>query len=380
MVIVTAVLSILLAGSLVFCVLVMVATRRYLGVSLPGPGARPAISVLKPLCGHDEGLEENLRSFFEQDYPEFEIVFGVHLPDDPAAAVACKMIAEYAGRVSARLVVTGDSPIPNAKSHSLNRMVREARHELLVMSDSDTRIGPGFLEHLVREFHGFKDPRVGLVTCPYLAVAGASIWSRLEAIGMNTELLGGVVVARMMEGMRFALGPTLAVRRSVLDQMGGFGYLQDFLAEDFVMGQRAVELGHEVVLSSAIIEHRIGSQPMMRNLGHRLRWARSTRRSRPAGYWGQLFTYPLPIALALFAVWPKAWPLFLLTLALRTGAALATAEFVLHDPLLRRQWWLLPAQDILGFVVWMGGFLGDTIIWRDRKCTVLRDGRLHVNP
>ena len=377
MVIAAAVLSILLAGSLVYCVLVMVATRRYLRVALPGPGTRPPVSILKPLCGHDEGLEENLLSFFGQDYPEFEIVFGVHLPDDPAAAVASRMIAEFSGRVSARLVVTGESPIPNAKAHSLNRMVREARHELLVMSDSDTRILPGFLEHLAREF---QQPRVGLVTCPYLAVAGASIWSRLEAIGMNTELLGGVVVARMLEGMRFALGPTLAVRRSVLDQMGGLGYLQEFLAEDFVMGQRAAELGHEVVLSSAIIEHRIGSQPMVRNLGHRLRWARSTRRSRPAGYWGQLFTYPLPLALALFAVWPASWPLLLLTLALRSGAALATAEFVLHDPLLRTQWWLLPVQDVLGFVVWMGGFLGDTIVWRDRKCTVLRDGRLHVNP
>jgi ceramide glucosyltransferase len=183
----------------------------------------------------------------------------------------------------------------------------------------------------------------------------------------------------MVEGMKFALGPTLAVRRSVLEEMGGFAYLQEFLAEDFVMGHRAAELGHEVLLSSAIIEHRIGSQSMLPNIRHRLRWARSTRRSRPVGYWGQIFTYPLPLALLLWAIYGAAWPAVLLALVLRAGAALATSEWVLHDPLLRQRWWLLPVQDMLGFLVWIGGFLGNTIVWRGRKCTMSRDGRL-VNP
>jgi ceramide glucosyltransferase len=119
---------------------------------------------------------------------------------------------------------------------------------------------------------------------------------------------------------------------------------------------------------------------MLRNFAHRLRWARSTRRSRPAGYWGQLFTYPLPLALLVVALWPVAWPVLIVTIIFRAAAAVATAGFVVHDPLLRGQCWLLPLQDVLGFVVWLGGFLGDKIVWRDRKCTVLRDGRLHVNP
>jgi ceramide glucosyltransferase len=376
MVIISSILLVLLAGSLVYCVLVMLATREYLSAKLPAECGTPKISVLKPLCGHDEGLEENLRSFFEQQYPEFELLLAVHHENDPAVEVAEKVINEFAGRVNARLIVTGESPIPNAKSYSLNRLVREARYDLLVMSDSDIRAHSGLLSSLAREF---AEPRVGLITCPYRAVAGRSLWSRLEAIGMNTELLGGVMVARMLEGMKFALGCTLAVRRSVLDAMGGFGYLQEFLAEDFVIGHRAAEMGHEVLLSSAIVEHRIGSQGMWGNLSHRLRWARSTRRSRPAGYWGQIFTYPLPLALLLWAVHASAWPLVIATLVLRVGAAVATSEFVVKDPLLRKQWWLLPLQDILGFFVWMGGFLGDTIVWRDRKCTVLRDGRLQVN-
>ncbi len=377
MVIVAAILSVLLAGSLVYCLLVVLAARRYLAASPPPAGRLPAFSILKPLCGQDEGLEDNLRSFFAQAYPDFEVILAVHHAGDPAAAVAAKVMKEYAGKVSARLIVTGDSPIPNAKAYSLNRLVRKARHELLVMSDSDIRVRPDLLARLAREF---SDSRVGLVTCPYRAVGGRSLWSRLEALGMNTELLGGVLVARLLEGMKFALGCTLAVRRNVLEQMSGFAYLQEFLAEDFVIGQTTARLGHEVVLSSAIIEHRIGSQGLLSNLSHRLRWARSTRRSRPLGYWGQIFTYPLPLALLL--LWPThtaAWPAAMLALGLRAAAAVATCVFVVQDPLFRREFWLLPLQDLLGFAVWIGGFVGDTVIWRDRKCTLLRDGRLEVN-
>jgi ceramide glucosyltransferase len=374
--IITTILAVLLTGSLVYCVLIMVASWRYLSVKPAPAGNTPPMSVLKPLCGGDEGLEDNLRSFLEQDYPAFEVLFAVHRADDPALAVVEKIKSEYGGRTEIRVIITGESPVPNAKAHSLKQLVRAARHELLVMSDSDVRVTPDFLAQLAREFH---DPSVGLITCPYRAVGGGSLWSRLEAIGMNTEFLGGVLVARMIEGMNFALGCTVAVRSNVLDLMGGFTYLQDYLAEDFVMGQRAAQLGHKVLFSSYVIEHRIGSQPMEENLGHRLRWARSTRRSRPAGYWGQIFTYPLPWALLLWLAYGAAWPLVLLTLVIRAGAAWVTAARILHDQATGRQWWLLPLQDVLGFLVWIGGFIGTTIVWRERKCTVLPDGRLQVN-
>jgi len=377
MVILTTALALLLTGSLVYCVLIVVATRRFLSAILPQPGTQPAMSVLKPLCGHDDGLEENLRSFMMQDYPEYEVLFGVHRRDDPAVAVAEKIISELSGQIRARLVITGESPIPNAKAFSLNRMVREAKYDVLVMSDSDVRVTPNLLSHLAQEL---QDDHIGLISCPYRAVPGKSLWSRLEAIGMNTELLGGVMVARMIEGMRFALGCTVAVRRNVLEDMGGFSYLQEFLAEDFVIGQRTAELGHGVLFSSYVIEHRIGSQNMMPNLGHRMRWARSTRRSRPLGYWGQIFTYPLPLALLLCAAYPAAWPVLFLTMILRVAAALATARDIVHDPVTQKQWWLLPVQDVMGFFIWISGFVGDKIVWRDRKCTVMRDGRLHVNP
>ena len=373
MVVITAFLLALLTGSLVYCVLTVLAARRYLAVQPPSLRTPIAISVLKPLSGVDEGLEENLRSFFRQDYSGFEILFAVHRADDPAVAVVEKVRRECPGGPATRLIVTGEPPGPNAKAFSLERMTQEARHHLLVTSDSDARVTPGLLKTIASEF---QEEGVGVATCPYRAVPGPSVWSRLEAIGMNTEFLGGVLVARMLEGMKFALGPTMAIRREVLERMGGFGGLQDYLSEDFVIGKLAAEMGYRVLLSSYMIEHRIGSQPFGTNLRHRLRWARGTRRSRPLGYWGQVFTNPLPLAVLLWALEPGWWPLVVLTAVFRAAAAWAVAGWVLHDPLTRKRWWLVPVQDLLSFLVWIAGFFGNTILWRGRKCYLSRDGRL----
>lgn len=375
MAVLTTVLLALLAGSLVYCVLTVLAARRYLAVQPPPLRSPMPISVLRPLSGLDEGLEENLRSFFEQEYREFEILFAVHHVDDPAVAVVEKVRSEFPGGPPTRLMVTGEPPGPNAKAFSLECMVEAAQHPLLVMSDSDVRVTRRMLERIASEF---QDERVGLISCPYRAVPGPTFWSRLEAIGMNTEFLGGVLVARMLEGMKFALGPTIAARKEVLERMGGFGRLKEYLAEDFVMGKVAAEMGYRVLLSSYVIEHRIGGQGFGANLRHRLRWVRSTRRSRPVGYWGQVFTNPLPLALLLWVAEPHAWPLIVLTGVFRAAAAWAVAGWVLHDPLARKQWWLVPVQDLLSFFVWIAGFFGNTIQWRGRKCYVSPDGRFQV--
>lgn len=367
-------LLILIAGSIVYCVLTVLAAARYTAVAPPKvrkEARLPPLSILKPLSGEDLGLEENLRSFFEQDYPDFEVLFAVRRADDPAVAVAERIRARYPG-VASRLIVTGEPPYPNAKVFSLDHMLAAARHEVVVMADSDVRVMPDFLYKMAAEF---QDERTGLVTCPYRAVPGASPWSRLEAISLNTEFLSGVLVARWLEGMRFALGPTIAARREVLIGLGGFDTLQEYLAEDFVMGKLAAEAGWGVLLSSYVIDHRIGSQPLAANLRHRLRWNRSTRRSRPWGYLGQIFTNPLPLALLLVAVWPSWWPLAVFTAIFRAAAAWATAGRVLHDPLTRWLWWLVPLADIASFLLWLGAFFGNTIVWRGRKYLLLRDGR-----
>lgn len=369
-----AVFSALVAGSLVYCVLTIVAAGKYRAVRPAELKSAAPISVLKPLAGLDDGLEENLRSFFEQDYPDFEMLFAVRHLEDPAAAVVERLCAEYPG-VSSRLIVTGEPPYPNAKVYSLDRMLAAARHDLLVMSDSDIRVSPAMLRTIAAEF---QDAALGLATCPYRAVPGRSAWSTLEALGLNSEFLGGVLVARMLDGMKFALGPTIAARRETLARIGGFDRLKDYLAEDFVMGQLAASAGYKVILSSYVIEHRIGAQRLAANLRHRLRWNRSTRRSRPWGYLGQVFTNPLPLALLLWAVRPSWWPVAAATVALRAAAGWAVAGGVLRDPLARRLWWLVPVQDVASFLAWAAGFFGSTISWRGRQYRVLSDGRFEL--
>lgn len=362
-----SILLALLAASLAYCVLVIIATRDYLR-NARRPGRGEPISILKPLHGLDEGLEDNLRTFFLQEYDSFEILFAMRDPDDPARAVVDRLCAQYP-QVPARVIITGEPPYANAKVFSLRQMVEASQYDLLVMSDSDIRADSTMLSIIAAEF---ANPKIGLATCPYRAVAGSSIWSRLEAIGMNTDFFGGVLVARILEGMRFAVGPTIVARKSVLRDIGGFDALKDFLAEDFVMGQRAAECGAGVILSSYVVEHRIGSERARANFAHRLRWNRSTRRSRPAGYAGQVFTNPLPLVLLLTVVAPAWWPLLIVTAILRAAAAHAVASRVLRA---RVRWLLLPVQDLLSFAFWIAGFFGNTIHWRGRDYELLRDGR-----
>ena len=367
-------LGALVLGSIVYSVLAVVAARRYLADEKPLPAAlQPGISILKPLAGDDDGLEDNLRSFFTQDYPEFEILFAVRHGDDPAVAVVRRLQIEYP-QIPSRLLLTGEPPYPNAKVWSLAKMSQAAAHDLLVMSDSDIRVTPEMLQVIAGEF---ADPRIGMATCPYRAVAGPSLWSELEATGMNTDFWSGVLTARMLDGMKFAVGPTIVARKRVIADLGGFDRVSEYLAEDFVLGKFAAEAGHGVILSRYVIEHRIGSAALGRSLWHRLRWVRSTRRSRPWGYVGQLFTMPVPLAALLLATdvlsplpW---WPLVCAAIAMRVMTAWVVSRQVLRS---RISWALLPLEDGLAFLVWIAGFFGRTIRWRDRTYLLLEEGRM----
>jgi ceramide glucosyltransferase len=369
-------LAALVAGSLVYSILSIIAAARYLSVAAPAlkmPQFKTIvpISILKPLAGLDRDLESNLRTFFEQDYPAFEILFAVRDAADPAAAVVEKLQREYPG-VPSRLLITGEPPYPNAKVFKLDHMMREAANDLTVMSDSDIRVDSSLLRTIAAEF---QDPKLGVATCPYRAVPGPTLWSHLEATGLNTDFIGGILAARMLEGMRFAVGPTVAARRSVIQQIGGFDRLKDFLAEDFVLGKFAAEAGYGVILSSYVIEHHIGSTDLRHNLAHRLRWVRSTRRSRPAGYLGQLFTMPMPLAVALFMMAPAWWSMALVAILIRVIAAWTMSRRVLKGNL---NWLLLPIEDLFAFAFWIAGFFGNTIIWRGRRYRVEPDGRFQL--
>jgi ceramide glucosyltransferase len=366
-------LLVVLSGAIVYSLLSIVAAWKYLSVRPPDLRSAEPVSILKPLAGLDLDLESNLRTFFQQDYPAFELLFAVRDASDPAADVVTRLQREYP-QVPSRLVITGEPPFPNAKVHSLDRMLAAAANDLVVMSDSDIRVTAEFLRVAAAEF---QDPKIGVATCPYRAVPGASFWSRLEATGMNTDFWAAALVARMIEGMHFAVGPTIVARGRVLESIGGFDRLKDYLAEDFVLGKFAAEMGHGVILSSYVVEHHIGSTTLRENIAHRLRWARSTRRSRPAGYLGQLFTMPLPLALLLCVAMPAWWPVLPLTFLLRVLAAYVISARVLRGKI---NWLVLPIEDVLGFCFWIGGFFGNTISWRGRRYRLYRDGRFELIP
>jgi ceramide glucosyltransferase len=369
--ILAGVLLLILFGAIAYSGMQIVAAQRYLAVRPSTLTSAEPISILKPLAGLDLDLESNLRTFFEQDYPAFEILFAVRNGNDPAVPVVSRLQKDYP-RIASRLILTGEPPYPNAKVFSLERMLSAASHDLVVMSDSDIRVTPDMLRTVAAEF---QDSRLGVATCPYRAVPGASLWSRLEATGMNTDFWGGALVARMLEGMRFAVGPTIIARRAVLSAIGGFARLKDYLAEDFVLGKFAAEAGHGVILSSYVIEHHIGNATFGENVAHRLRWARSTRRSRPAGYIGQLFTMPLPLAVLVCALSPGWWPVLPLALIVRGAAAYSISERVLRGKL---NWLLLPIEDVMGFCFWLAGFFGNTISWRGRHYRLYGDGRFEL--
>ena len=361
-----------------YYVLVLLAARQFLRRrrgSDSQVGNVPAISVLKPLAGDEPGLAENLDSFFRLDYPHYEALFAARDERDPALAIARAARTAYP-ELEAHVLVAGESDHPNAKVHSLAAMTAAAGGELLVVSDSDIRADPSLLRDLARDF---EDPKVGVVTCLYRAVPGPSLWSTLEALGMNTEFWSGVLVAQFLAPMDFAVGPTMAVRRSCLHAIGGWGAFRDYLAEDFQVGRQARLAGYEVRLSTHVVEHRIGSQPLRENLVHRLRWRRSTRRSRPVGYWGEIFANPVPWALLLpiaasGAAW--SWAALGTCLVLRSLAALLVGGSILRDAQALPRYWMLPLQDVLSLLVWTAGLVGKRIVWRGQTYELARDGRL----
>jgi ceramide glucosyltransferase len=368
-----AILLLVFCGSIVYSLLTILAAQRYIAVRPARSRSIEPISILKPLAGLDLGLESNLRTFFEQEYPAFEILFSVREANDAAVAVVTRLQNEYP-RVRSRLLVTGEPPYPNAKVYSLQLMLQAASHDLVVMSDSDIRVTPQLLQVAAAEF---QDAKLGVATCPYRAVPGGSLWSRLEATGMNTDFWASALVARMIEGVHFAVGPTIVARRRALESIGGFDRLKDYLAEDFVMGKFAAEAGQRVILSSYVVEHHIGSATFRENVAHRLRWARSTRRSRPAGYVGQLFTMPLPLAVLVCMAAPAWWPILLAAFVVRVAAAYVVSGRVLHAKL---NWLLLPLEDLMAFGFWIAGFFGNTISWRGRRYRLFRDGRFELIP
>jgi len=373
-------------SSSVFLILVLIATARFKNnsgefrrLASNSPATQlPPVTIFKPVHGMEARLEENLESFFQQDYPDFEIIIGARSADDPAIVLAEKLRQSYP-QVKSRIVASGPPLWPNAKVYTLDKMIALSRNDYFVISDSDVRVGPDFLRNVVPPLF---DRKLGLVSCLYRGDPAGDFWSTLEAIGMSVEMPSGVVVADMLEGIRFALGPAVALRRDALDAIGGIASTADYYSDDYVLGNKIWAAGYKVVFSHYIIHHVLTPRPLVRTLGDQLRWMKSTRHSRPWGHIGSGLTFAMPFAI-LGLVAATALGHAQLGLALfaagflnRLIQAVAVGWGLLKDPRALRLCWLYPLRDLQGFFVWAASFASHNFYWRGEIYRFTDDGRI----
>jgi ceramide glucosyltransferase len=339
----------------------------------------PPISILKPLKGTDPEIYESFRSHCLQDYSEYEIIFGVNDPNDPAIDSVKELQREFPDR-RIQLVVSEKILGPNVKVSNMAQMLAEARYDRLIVNDSDIRVAPDYLRRVIAPL---ANPRVGMVTSLYRGVAGSTLGSRLEALGISTDFCASVLAARQLEGgIRFGLGSTLAFRRAELEKIGGFTSFVDYLADDYELGKRIAGLGLTVNLSDVVVETYLPSYRPREFFAHQLRWARGVRDARAGGYLGLVFTFGLLWALLALpasggALW--AWGGLGVTLFLRFAVALVVGRGVLQDRGTMKDIWLIPLRDLLAVVVWIASLGGHTVIWRGDRFR-LKDGKLSRIP
>ena len=347
--------------------------------ALPGNAETVAISVLKPVRGLDPDAYENFASFCRQDYPEFEILFAVNDPEDPAVPVVQKLIEDFPAR-NIRLVVVEERLGPNTKVSNLCRLVREARHDLLVITDSDVRVEPGYLRSVAAMF---RDPSVGGVTALYRGRDNLQFVAAIDCVGSSVAFCGAALVARELEGLKFMMGSTMATTKTRLAEIGGFEAMVDLHSDDYELGRRIAARGHRIELLAEPVWMAFPSQTLGAYLRHELRWAIGIRNIRPGGHFGMLFTHGLPWAIAAAWVAPLAavGAAYLgAYFVLRFAMAWAVGVWGLRDPVLRRRIWLLPVRDLLSFFVWLASFGMNRIEWRGSFFTLEKGRMIPVAP
>jgi ceramide glucosyltransferase len=336
--------------------------------AIPGDAHLPPVSVLKPVHGLEAQLKENIESFFRQDYPNFEILFASDRADDPALEVVREIGARYP-HIRCRVLVV-NPPWPNPVVYAFHSMAEAATHEILVTADSDVEVSSNYLREVVAPL---LDPQVGMVTCVYRGKNVAGFFSGLTAIGMSVEMTAGVLVANLLEGMKFGLGPTTVVRKDSLARIGGYAALQDYMAYDFAIGNLIAKAGYRVVLSGHIIDHVVNQKSFRHMWQNQLRWAQTTRYSRPKGHFGTGLIFSMPygvlgfIACAGLGHWGVGAILLSLAVLNRLVEAWLVGWMVVRDPHVRRAPWLYPLRDLLGFVVWFASYLNLRYVWRDGR-------------
>src|SRR5256885_12452505 len=375
-----------LVSSFVFLSLAIIAAVRFkkhsdarLKNALSFPADQlPPVTICKPVHGMEERLEENLESFFQQDYPGYEIIIGARSEKDPAILLTEKIRRRYP-QVNSRIVISGPPEWPNAKVFTLDKMISLSRSDFFVISDSDVRVNGDFLRNVIPPL---LDQKLGLVTCLYCGDPASDFWSSLEALGMSVEMPSGVVTADMLEGIRFALGPAVALRRDSLDAIGGVRATADYYSDDYVLGNKIWAAGYKVVFSHYFIHHVLTPRSLLRTLGDQLRWMKSTRHSRPLGHIGSGLTFAMPFGLLglIAAGTLDRWDLGLSFLAAafvnRVIQSLVVGWWLLKDQRALRFCWLYPLRDLQGFGVWIASFLSHTFYWRGEIYRFTKDGKI----
>ncbi len=365
-----------IAGLVRFLRARQIATSRPSGTTID----LPPVSLFKPLHGSEPNLEAHLESFFLQDYPDFEILFAARQPSDAGLEIARRVAARHP-QIPVRFLITGENTYINAKVSSLEHMEAVARTDIFIISDSDVRVTPNYIRDVVAPF---ADANVGAVTCLYRGVADRSLWSKLEAAGMSVEMTAGVLTANLLEGMKFALGPTMAVRRGSVRKMGGFGVLGPYCSDDFLLGANVAAQGETVVLSHHVIDHIILNLSFAASVRHQARWMKSTRFSRPLGHLGTALTFSVPFGLlACFAALALHRPgLGLALLAASVLQRMILAAFIgiaaVDDRHPLRAILLYPLRDLIGFACWIASYVGSTILWRGTRYRLSRGGLMHA--
>jgi len=328
----------------------------------------PGLSILKPVHGRDPRFYEALRSHAVQDYPQFEILFGVTDPGDPAIEDIERLKREFPTlAVSLHVVSTGAA---NVKAGVLAELARRAQHPVLVVNDSDIHVPAGYLRVIAAPL---ADQRVGLVTCLYRAAAESAA-TRWEALGIATEFAPSVLVARLLGVGEFALGSTMALRAETLGEIGGFEAIQNYLADDYQLGNHVSRRGYRIEFAPVVVETNLGAGSWRDVWRHQVRWARTIRVSRPSGYFGYVVTHATLWALVAFA--GGAWAWGAAALGLRMAAGVWIGATVLGERNAARRCWLIPFRDLLGFAVWAAGLFGSTVEWRGKRLRLRRDGRI----
>lgn len=374
------------ASSTIFLIMTLVAAARYRrraqaaqAEALATPTKNlPPVTILKPLHGMEDELDRNLDSFFQQNYPDYEIIFGARDADNPALQIAERVRTRYP-HVKSAVVLSGPPTWPNAKVFSLQKMIAVSDRSYFIISDSDVRVAPNFLRNTIPPL---LDPRVGLITCMYRGIPASDLWSSLEALGLSVEMSSGVVVADMLEGMRFALGPAMAARRDSIDAIGGIAATADYYSDDFELGNRIWAKGYKVVLSHHIVKNVLTSRSPLRTLGDQLRWMKSTRYSRPAGHLGTGLTFAMPFGLlgllAASVLGHPTWGIAILAAAFvnRTLLSAAVGWGVARDPRALALCWLYPLRDLSGFFVWLASYASRRFYWRGETYRFGKGGRI----